>query len=120
MHSFTSSTRCAARCNSDRCATAAAAAHLYTDVQLFERVEATKPQASRNTSAEIFVVCLNYKNPKIDPRLLDPKFAFEEVTDRRKADVFAKKQPKRNREGYEEGVTSLLHKKSTVSLSFLY
>ena len=25
-----------------------------------------------------------YKNPKIDPRLLDPKFAFEELQDARK------------------------------------
>jgi len=58
-------------------------------------VEATKPQASRNTSAEIFVVCqcvdfsscvvLLIRNrgflapKKIDPRLLDPKQVFEQV-----------------------------------------
>jgi len=51
---------------------------LYACKQLFERVEATKPAASRNTSAEIFVVCLGFRAPaKIDARLLDPKHLFQ-------------------------------------------
>ena len=40
----------------------------------WSQVEAHKPSASRNVSAEIFVVCQGYKAPKkIDPKMFDPK-----------------------------------------------
>lgn len=51
---------------------------LYGFNQLFEHVDATKPTASRNASAEIFVVCRGYKAPrKIDPQLLDHRTLFQ-------------------------------------------
>lgn len=53
--------------------------------KLFGKVEAFKPEASRMKSAEIFVVCSNFRAPsKIDPRFFNPKFIFEQ----NEADVF--------------------------------
>lgn len=78
--------------------------------QLFDRVESTKPPASRGTSAEIFVVCLGYKGPRrVDPRLLDHKTVFDDVdqeTDPSRGPESLlrerSKAQKRSRGGYED------------------
>ena len=80
---------------------------LWVFGQLFNKVEATKPPSSRNVSAEIFVVCRGFKAPKyIDPKFLDPRSVFAELSDptpNNEAKVFNPEKKKRKREGYEEG-----------------
>ncbi|ETE70100.1 putative rRNA methyltransferase 3 [Ophiophagus hannah] len=84
---------------------------LWIFQQLFHKVQATKPQASRNESAEIFVVCQGYLAPdKIDNKFFDPKFAFKEVEVEAKSvtELVTKKKPKA--EGYEDGATILYNR----------
>lgn len=80
---------------------------LWVCNQLFTKVDATKPPSSRNVSAEIFVVCRGFKAPKrIDPKLLDPRTVFAELSDpapNNEAKVFNPEKKKRKRQGYEEG-----------------
>ncbi|CAN6336782.1 unnamed protein product [Urochloa humidicola] len=81
---------------------------MYCLKQLFEKVEATKPTASRSTSAEIYIICLKYKAPaKIQPELLDIKHLFSVVPEQTKPRDILDGRHKRRRDGYEEGNTTL-------------
>lgn len=90
--------------------------------QMFEDVQAIKPNSSRSQSSEIFVVCLKYMKPaKVDPKLLDPNHVFKQVDNlgMQGPDVMHKKYEKanrRNRQGYDEVIGDvLLLKGGTVS-----
>eukprot|EP00499_Haloplacidia_sp_CaronLabIsolate_P009505 CAMPEP_0196775398 /NCGR_PEP_ID=MMETSP1104-20130614/4000_1 /TAXON_ID=33652 /ORGANISM="Cafeteria sp., Strain Caron Lab Isolate" /LENGTH=342 /DNA_ID=CAMNT_0042145563 /DNA_START=20 /DNA_END=1045 /DNA_ORIENTATION=- len=87
--------------------------------QLFRHVHVTKPLSSRNSSAEIFVVCKGFLAPdKIDPRMLDPRhvFAMVDESSAPAVDVLhAKAKQKRHREGYDAATGQLLYRASTVS-----
>ncbi|XP_039091842.1 pre-rRNA 2'-O-ribose RNA methyltransferase FTSJ3 [Hyaena hyaena] len=88
---------------------------LWIFQQLFRRVQATKPQASRHESAEIFVVCQGFLAPdKVDSKFFDPKFAFKEIEVQAQTvtELVTKKRPKA--EGYAEGDLTLYHRTSVT------
>lgn len=88
--------------------------------QLFKKVHATKPSASRNESAEIFVVCQGYLAPqKIDPKFFDIKYALTQIETDQKRVAFRDfdKIKKKKAVGYEDN-NGLLFKKES-SLAFL-
>lgn len=98
---------------------------LFVMNQLFERVNATKPTASRAESAEIYVLCIGYRAPRsIDPRLLNPKYVFKEMGKEKageeKPDLFLNtvmkdmKKRKRSRGGYEDGDMTLFKRISVL------
>lgn len=89
--------------------------------QLFETATAFKPPSSRQASAEIFLVCRQYKNPaSIDKRMFDPASVFKTVAndDAKSVTVFDKAYDKhylKNRSGYEDDVGIALRNEGTVS-----
>lgn len=81
--------------------------------KLFRKISATKPQASRHESAEIFVVCQYYIAPdKIDPKFLDPTYLFGDVDTGEVAKLNAAhpEKHKAKAEGYPEGDYTLYHR----------
>lgn len=86
--------------------------------KFFAKVEANKPLASRFTSAEIFVVCLDYIAPDIiDEQLFDPKIVFQDtesdITLKREREIISldKLMKKRtNREGFSDSAPMLVFK----------
>ena len=87
--------------------------------KLFKKVVATKPKASRTTSAEIFVICTGYIAPTVvEPQLLDPKVVFNDSLPDKKDIVVSLKQlltEKKNRAGYNEDSKGLIY--GTIKLS---
>ena len=94
---------------------------LWVLQQLFASVEATKPPASRNISAEIYVVCTGFKAPKhLDPRFLDPRHVFAELPVASRVDearVLKPELKRKRREGYEDAEWS--HFKETSAVDFI-
>lgn len=99
--------------------------------QLFGKVNATKPSASRAESAEIYVLCTGFKAPKsIDPRLLNPKYVFKDMgtastnaaadADGKKPDLVLnsvlkmRAKQKRHREGYADGALTMFTRVSAL------
>ena len=90
---------------------------LWVIQMFFDKVTVFKPIASRQSSAETYFICQGYLAPKkIDPRLLDPKFVFREIEEKKEGISVMRKVGKKNarppRVGYDQ--VGLLEKKTSV------
>jgi len=93
---------------------------LWVFQQFFKKVMATKPQASRNESAEIFVVCQHFLAPdKIDPKFFSYKSVFADVakeTNNQKLNLIHPAKITRKREGYSDDASLSLYKSISARL----
>jgi len=97
---------------------------LWVFQQFFKKVMATKPQASRNESAEIFVVCQHYLAPdKIDPKFFSYKSVFADVSkevDAQKLNLINPAKITKKRDGYADDQCNKasMHKEVTARAFF--
>lgn len=87
---------------------------------VYYQVHATKPPASRNESAEIFVICQGYLAPsKVDPRFLNPNYVFKELETEAPVTIQSllksTDKTKKKAEGYPDD-TSVLYTKLPASV----
>ncbi|KAK0073360.1 hypothetical protein PV326_013513, partial [Microctonus aethiopoides] len=89
---------------------------MWVLMQLFKKVNARKPKASRIESSEIYVVCQFYIAPdKLDPKFFDPNYVFSQldIEPSYKLNVFHPERKKKNKpHGYPENDYTLYHKLS--------
>jgi len=89
-------------------------AFLWICEQFFQKVVAFKPIASRMSSAETYFICQNFLAPtKIDSRLLDPSFVFNDIENKITIDIFNRKCNKKKNKGYETGLR-VFHKECPI------
>jgi len=90
----------------------------YVMRELFHNVHSTKPKASRNVSAEIFVVCQKFKwnsIKEIDRKFFDPRYVFEEVKEKVKPIQLRDFEPKKKKaKGYSDELQPVISNESTI------
>ncbi|KFD52697.1 hypothetical protein M513_06353 [Trichuris suis] len=81
--------------------------------KLFTKVQVTKPQASRQESAEVFVVCQGFQPKNIKTVSLQYKKVFEDLSlepEKTKINALYPEKQKRKAEGYADGAVTLFNK----------